>query len=110
MKDRKSRSIPLCVFEYLISLVAGSLIAAAIIRNSYGEGPLFVMVIVMPICLGGLLILYTFHYFWRFFRDEFGGFLFRSLGLAIISTILSVPLCLFFIKTFWPHYNYGPGP
>ena len=110
MKDRKSRSIPLFIFEYVTTLVAGSLIAAAIMRNSLGEGPLFVMVYVLPICLGCLLILYTFHYFWRFFRDEFGGFVVRSVGLAIISTILSVPLCLFFIKMFWPPYNDGPGP
>ena len=109
MKDRKSRSIPICIFEYVTTLVLGSLIAAAIMRNSYGGGS-FALVFVLPISWGCLIIFYTLHYFWRFFRDEFGGYLLRSLGLAIFSTILSVPLSLFFIKNFWPPFNGGPGP
>jgi hypothetical protein len=111
MKDLKPPSLPLRLLEYFTTLGVGSLAATAVMRNYFSHGPLFVTVFIIPSCLSALFIIFSIYYYFRFFVPPNSRYrLAQSVSLAIVSTILSVPLYLFFEQSFWPPYNYGPGP
>jgi len=111
MKDLKPPSLPLRLLEYFTILGVTSLAATAIVRSNFSHGPLFVMTFIIPSCLAALFIIFAVYYYFRFFLAPHSCYrLMQSVSLALVSTILSVPLYLFFEHSLWPPYNYGPGP
>jgi hypothetical protein len=111
MKELRSPSLPLRLFEYFTTLGVGTLAATAIMRSNFSHGPFFVMTFIIPSCLVAIFIIFAGYYYFRIFVAS--NYLYRltqSVSLAIVSTILSVPFYLLFEQLFWPPYQYGPGP
>jgi hypothetical protein len=111
MKELRFPSLPLRLFEYFTTLGVGTFAATAITRSNFSHGPLFVMTFIIPSCLVALFIIFAGYYYFRIFVVSNSLYrLTQSVSLAIVSTILSVPLYLLFEQSFWPPYHYGPGP
>lgn len=102
MKNSQSSSLRFRLFEYVTTLAMGSLLLAVVVQTSMKDGPLFAIALVLPICLGALTILFSFHYFRRFFvAKDSGTRIAQSIGLAIMSSALSIPLSMWFAHIFW---------
>ena len=112
MAERKPTHRGLIIFEYLATLLVGSLAFTTIIRNFFfGEGHLFLLVFVLPIGLAVLLAVFSCYYCVRIFTNgDMGSRIIKSIGLAIVSCVIALPLSYFFLQAFFPPYNYGPGP
>ena len=112
MADPKPTPLGLIIFEYLVTLLTGSLAFTTIIRNFFfGEGPLILIVFFLPIGLAILLVVFSCYYCVRIFTiGEMGSRIAKSIGLAIISCVIALPLSYFYLKVFFPPYNDGPGP